>query len=214
MTKQNNDSKSGIRTHINKKTTIGLFSLILAAAVVSIAVYEINNNDIQAQANSESRVAPIDVQWVGYPQLDNLTNSSDAIVIGKIITDKGEIAGLLPQTDFNVNIEQVLKGNFKPGDNVIVRQVGSRSPTGALDTDVMMNVGDRYLFFLGYSHTTTDVYYSLGGPQGRYLIQNGMVNSMDQVDPKADFVHVKEKNKPINDFITEISSKMKEVQNK
>lgn len=211
MNKQNKTPEFGIKRTVIKKTIA--ISAIMVAAVVFTVVYEIGINNFQAQTSSVNE-GTVEVQWMGYPQLDNLTSTADVIVVGKVVTDKGEVTGSLPQTDFGVNIEQVLKGNFKPDDNITVRQVGSRSANGGLDTDVMMNVGDRYLFFLGYSHTAADVYYSVGGPQGRFPIQSGMINSMDQIDPKAYFVHVKEKNKPLDDFITEISAKIKEAQSK
>jgi hypothetical protein len=198
----------------NKKRNIAVILSIVIAISAAIFPYVITNHESQAERNATDGIKMVDVQWQGYAQLGNLTSDADAIIVGKVVTDKGDVGGSIPQTDFEVRVEQILKGDFKPGDKITVRQLGSTSDNVFVDSDVMMNTGDQYLFFLGYSHTIADVYYSLGGPQGRFPIQNGMVSSMDQISSQADFVMVKEKNKPINDFLAEISVKINEVKSK
>lgn len=73
------------------------------------------------------------------------------------------------------------------------------------EKDRLMKIGEEYVFFLGYT-PEYQVYSALGGPQGKFMIQNAKVYSMDNFDPEASFVNTKVDGRPLADFVAEVSA--------
>lgn len=146
---------------------------------------------------------------IAYPYLGKLAGDAKAIVVGKVSDIRGirvDDSTKIPFTDFTVSVESSIKGGLQRGDKIIVGQLGSTQFTNATsDEDALMKVVERYVLFLDYD-PNTKVYYPLGGPQGRYLLdENNLVYDMNVVSHgKYSFIEVKADGKPLNDFTKEI----------
>lgn len=145
----------------------------------------------------------------GYPYIGKLAGDADAIIIADISAFKqsyNATGSYLPLTDFEVNVERSLKGDLQKGDKITLEEVGSTRPAGAVsDAYDLVEVGRKYLLFLDY-YPEKQVYYPLGGPQGKYMVTDGKVYSMDTIDPaKYNFVKVRADGKPLELFVAEVS---------
>jgi hypothetical protein len=139
---------------------------------------------------------------VTYPDLKSLVKASDAIIVGKIVDCIGiRDYASVPFTYFHVATERIVKesGEAKAsvGDKIVIQLLMVSE-----DADYHINVGERYVFFLGYSDVKK-VYAPLG-PQSRFLVDyQNLVHSLD--DYYSDVhITVKENGKPLDDFISEI----------
>jgi hypothetical protein len=110
-----------------------------------------------------------------------------------------------PLTDFNVTIERSMKGKLNVGDTIKISQFGGPAPYAISEGDPIMKAGEEYVMFLVYD-PTLETYGYLGGPQGKFLVKESKVYSMDNVDPQADFVQIKVKGKPIDEFSADIAA--------
>lgn len=162
--------------------------------------------------NGDDASTVIETQYVDYPNLKTLTNSSDSVVVGKVVEIKGThghaAAENIPVTDFAVTVDLALKGSLQRGDTITVQQLGGNNAIA--EADRLMKVGEEYVLFLGYT-PDMQVYTALGGPQGKFMIQNQKVYSMDNFDPEASFVNTKVKDRAISDFLSEVSAAVAEV---
>lgn len=148
------------------------------------------------------------MSWESFPDLETLTSGADFIISGKVVNTIGTRmhpnAQYTPLTDFEVTVERVIKGELQEGDTIKVTQFGGPAPYARVQGDPIMQAGEEYVMFLVYD-PTLDAYGYLGGPQGKFLLKNSKVYSMDNVDPEADFVRMKIKDKPLEDFRADIS---------
>lgn len=157
---------------------------------------------------SEKSIRSLSASWDNYPTLKDLTRSSTHIVIGEItgiqgVNDKDTI----PTTDYSFRVDRSLKGDLKPNDVITIRQTGMETDTTLARVlgDPLLKKGETFLGFLRYS-TDTGVYPIVGGPQGRYPVQNGLVNSLDRVDPEAFYVPIRFENKPLDEVVRELQA--------
>lgn len=118
-----------------------------------------------------------------------LTRESTAIVVGSVYS---QAASLLPPnenlivTDYQVTIQEVLKGSVQPGQGIMVREPGgqvqfSDGTSAEVDLpDYWKNprVGGTYVLFL---ESRSDGHFVLtGGPQGLFEIAQS-----DSISPQA-----------------------------
>jgi hypothetical protein len=169
--------------------------LVLGLATVYFSALALNSN-----SHSSTQ---IDVSWEAYQTLGSLKSNASAIVIGQVVSIKDTISGSIPYTDFVVSVSQSVKGNIVPTSDVIVRQLGNS--TVSVEGEHLMNVGDKVILFLTNS-PAPGVMYIVGGPQGRFTLQNGNVNSLDGTYPDDAWIHVKFHNLSLSDFIQEVNS--------
>jgi hypothetical protein len=98
-------------------------------------------------------------------------------------------------TRFNVTIKEALKGN-PTSDTMMVTQYGGvyNGATFKVKDVPLMEVGDEVVLFLTYNPTAKS-YVIMGGPQGRYQIQNGKLYHLSELDESIELVtpwlHVK-----------------------
>lgn len=190
----------------NKRLSIVFVLIAVATGSVVYATNHVTNTTATGNLQSEnSSGKEIEASWIGYSNLNDLTLNATDIIRGKVssIRDSTVISGL-PLTHFEVTVEQVLKGEIHPGDKIIIRQVGGTETNVKIDSEVLMKPGETYVLFLEYVQDE-NLYGILGGPQGRFLIQDQTINSMDNVDPRTAWVQIKVKNETIDEFINKIS---------
>ena len=142
---------------------------------------------------------------VGFTTLEEIVANSDAIVVADV--DRCVKVHSHPKskevrlTDFEVTIEKTIRGDLPEGRTVIVQLV-----TSGEDSDYhIMKAGERYVLFLTFTQITSN-YVPVGGPQGRFLIDNDLVYSLDGIYSDLDFLKVNVDAMPLDDFVTESQS--------
>ena len=66
-----------------------------------------------------------------------------------------------------------------------------------------MKAGEQYVLFLTYNQVTS-AYSPVGGPQGRFLVKDDRVYSMDAVHSDLDFINVTIDGRPLDDFLSDV----------
>jgi hypothetical protein len=164
--------------------------------------------------------------WPTYLTMHELVSASTTVVIGTVasvhivgVDDSyliGGHAALIPVTDYNVTVENVLVDHgygLKPGFWMIMPQVGGT--VGHVTMNVTgyptLVVGASYLFFVT-DHTSNEGFLfngltTTGGAQGLFSIQGGSVYSLDNMYPQADaWLPIKADGVPLATFIAEVQS--------
>jgi hypothetical protein len=116
---------------------------------------------------------------------------------------------MIPTTDFDFRVDRVVKGNLKPQDTITIRQTGAQNSTFLIvvEEDPLLTQGETLLGFMRYADGH-DVHVIIGGPQGRFVVQNGLVNSMDNLYPIDGWISVKVKDGNLDQFIKLILEEM------
>ena len=193
----------------NKITTLVAISII-TTAILLYAQSGSAETSTSIQAGSTQTVSKsLDIAWKSYPYLENMTSDSTDIIKAKITSVKESYTvDDVPVIKFGVTVEKAIKGNLKNGDVITQLQIADIDPAQhVVDSDVAMKTGEEYILFLKYT-PETNTYFSVGGPQGRFLIQNSMIYSMDNIDARANWIHVKMTDKPLADYESEILAKI------
>ena len=143
----------------------------------------------------------ITVTQIGIPTLAALKNNVSAIIVGKVtgfanITVRGDSLS----TVFTVFVNQTVKGEVTNGSTILVSQFGKKSCPAS--NDPLMNVGDQAVLFL-YKVPNSTVWGIFAGQQGRFLVQNGKVSSLDVVYPNT-FTSIHVQNLALDQFIVQI----------
>jgi len=148
-----------------------------------------------------------------YKNMKELAGNSTAIITGETVGIKQVfMSGIpeIPMTDYNFKVDRVIRGDLKPGDVITIRQTGAESNDKIvlLEGDPLLKQGDKIVGFVEYV-PGYDVYLIIGGPQGRFNIQNGMVYSMDNSIPEDAWIYVKARRQNLDDFVgsIEVASK-------
>lgn len=154
-------------------------------------VYLFNNNS--GQNHTQETHAPLlvkmDASWPRlYQNLSDLKHASDVVVEGSITGIKQQtVDQKIPYSDFNFQINQVIidPGKLINGNNIIIHQTGgpetltingkSTQIEMEISDDPLMQVGDHLILFL--HQYAAGYYFIIGGPTGRFLIQNGFVHT-------------------------------------
>jgi hypothetical protein len=148
--------------------------------------------------------------WASF-NLETLTKNSTAVIIGVPQQNKGSLSssGDMITTDYDVRIEELIKGNFPVGTNVKVSLPGGRvdfedGTSADLQTpefERMVN-GRRYVLFLYANRNGSDILLLTGGPQGLFeLAGNGKIKAHGRAtDPAVKEVQTKNDEELLNDL--------------
>jgi hypothetical protein len=129
--------------------------------------------------------------------IESLTKSSAVVVVGAPATEVGgrlASEGQLILTDYEVAVQEVIKGEVKSGDTLRISLVGGRvvfedGTSAELITPEFehIKVGRTYVFFLSDPEAGASAYSLTGGPQGLVeLISSTEVKSYGRpTDPVA-----------------------------
>ena len=157
---------------------------ILIPSLVGITA-SIDNPGVEAANDTLTRV--LMAGWAdAYNGLDELCESADLIVTGEIsktleekqinssMVETEEV--LLWFTDSLFTVDQVLKG--KDVEQILIHQTGAQGKQEVIDDPVFI-VKDKCILFL---HEYEDgKYFVEGGPQGRFMVVNEKVYSMNNI---------------------------------
>jgi len=126
-----------------------------------------------------------DASWVkSYNSIPDLLDHSDAVVMGKIIESNAYIEenGLV-FTDYLIQVEKSLKGETEK--EILVHQTGGKIDNKIIEIgdDPLFNKEHNMVLFL--KEYEKNKYYVLGGPQGRFIIENGKLYSIGEIDERS-----------------------------
>ena len=133
--------------------------------------------------------ARMQAMWAhDYPSLNGMKNGVDAVVLarvtntvlGRVLPTTGQ--DVLPFTYVDLDVEQVIRGTVE--SQLTLEQTGGRLDervSYSLDDGGPYGIGDRVLLFLN-RQPTTGLYY-LAHPKGRFVVEDGTVNAVAEVNP-------------------------------
>lgn len=164
---------------MDKKIIIFLAVIIVIASAQIISPKEPTNEP------------PLYHIYKSYLHFDNLTHMyerSEYVIHGVVesslvdATFKSNI-----HTMHTINVIEVLKGNNT--DSIVVRQDGGvyNGETIRVKDEPMMKVGDELVLYLAYN-PSAESYVVMGGPQGRFLIQDGKLYHITELDKSIQLV--------------------------
>lgn len=160
-------------------------------------------------------VGEFDPHWDwGLFSIEDLTKNSAAVIVGRFTKklDPRLIEGKAIYTDYEVAIDELLKGNLKQAKTIVVSLPGGRihfeDGTSAEQTTPKfepVKIGRSYTLFLMQEEALPSVFLLMGGPQGVVDIEDSSsVRSHGRLeDPGA--VEVKGKNR--ESFLQDVRAK-------
>ncbi len=156
---------------------------LITAFVMLFSMLGCKNN------NSDYEKVLLDASWeYNYSDIEELSNNSDIIAVINI--DEFEIddsySGLdIIMTKYNASIQELIYGDYEEEIEIIM--------TGGFDEDEkiiyeivddpLMNINDEYLIFAKKNNDGT--YRILSGSQGRYVIENNEIYSLNCYDEQV-----------------------------
>ncbi|TES84429.1 MAG: hypothetical protein E3J92_01340 [Dehalococcoidia bacterium] len=166
---------------MKKKLTIALLIAVMALSAVSCTTADDGIDQNEGMITN--------VSWAEYyVDIGELCDAADLIAVGEIsgvISESGEKVAearwggvLLYTTDFAFEIEQVLKGEGV--EEILLHQTGAAGKQEISD-DPLFEQGERCVLFL--REYEAGKYCVLGGPQGRFMIIDDEVFSMNRILP-------------------------------
>jgi hypothetical protein len=122
-------------------------------------------------------VREFDPHWdFGRFDIEALVRGSEAVLVGvptSTLSGRLTAEGQLILTDYEVSVQEVIKGEIKPGEVVTVALVGGRiSFEDGTSAEVKtpqfdhIKTGRVYVFFLSERKSGSEAYFLTGGPQG------------------------------------------------
>lgn len=142
--------------------------------------------------------------WLSF-DLEKLTQKSEAVVLGVAVKNRCDITpdGQLVMTEYDVVVQEVLKGNIRQGDSIKVALVGGKvmfedGATAEIVTPgfkKMVN-GKTYALYLSLYPIRSPVYDLTAGPQGMLeLLHDGssVISQARETDPVKKQVKDKDK---------------------
>lgn len=160
-------------------------------------------------------VGEFDPHWDwGQFTIEDLTKNSAAVIVGRFTKklDPRLIEGKAIFTDYEVAVDEVVKGNIKPAKTIVVSLAGGRihfeDGTSAEQTTPKVDpvqIGRSYTVFLMQEEALPSIFLLMGGPQGLIDIEDSSnVRSHGREgDPGA--VEVKGKNR--ESFLKDVREK-------
>lgn len=124
----------------------------------------------------------VDASWAqGYVSLKAMAAQSSAVTEVQVVTavDSTVDSAGIPYTDFEVKILRVIRGRLPA--TVIVHQTGSAH--FMVSDDPLLQVGATYILFV-HQYQPGHVFV-LGGPEGRYVVLQQAVYSLNHVTPRV-----------------------------
>ena len=129
-------------------------------------------------------VAEHDPHWDLAPLMEDLTKNSVAVIVGRF-TKKLEarlLEGRSIFTDFEVTIDELVKGDLKQAKTIVITLPGGRvdfedgtSAELTTPTFEQPRIGRTYTLFLMEEKAVPSVYFLMGGPQGMIDIDDSSV---------------------------------------
>lgn len=186
--------------------------LVIMVIVATIAFVQTSTAQTSTSI-SQQQTQRTFIYWPAYSEIENMTNTSSDVLVGKVSAIKESyFINDIPVIKFNVVVEDLIKGNLQTRQTITVLQVASKDPEVQIridGLDVPIELGQESVFFLNHV-PTSDTYYPIGGPQGRFIIQDSKIMSLDKIDPRVDWVSIKEiGDKPLANFKDEIRQTLK-----
>jgi hypothetical protein len=171
----------------------------------------------ESTTTDNQSILTISGSWASYyANMEELSREADLIAYGEIdrvIEVQEQIVGHNPKgdmihyyTNFNFKISQVLKGDGI--EEAVIHQMGAAGKMVVPD-DPMFKKGEEYVLFL--HKTETGIYFVLGGPQGRFMVDGGKVFSMDNIIGDKVFLSddLSYNGIELDDFMGDISKELK-----
>ncbi|HEY7349077.1 MAG TPA: hypothetical protein VH599_12260 [Ktedonobacterales bacterium] len=204
-----------VKVNIANRTLrrFGLFWGIALCLLVGLGGCD-QSSSAASQQPSYSRVVTLDASWsVLYSDVKSAKAASDVVVLGAIASikrvgftknDQGQDDGIV-FTDYVFTIERTIvdERRLLKSPTILIHQTG-----GILDgtkyeiqDDPLFQAGEHALLFL---HIYKSGYaFIVGGPSGRFLVQNGLVQPRS---PETVMMSIRSRSVPVADFITQIQN--------
>jgi len=152
-----------------------MYLIIIGAALIASILY----------INYYPRERVMDVSWTyAYKDINEMTEKADLVIVGKAISSISYRESADPftsiWTDYTVRGDKVIKGKVDE-PNIILHQTGGKigSETQYIRDDPLIEEGTTMLLFL--KQYEPNKYYILGGPQGRFVVEQGKVYSIGEL---------------------------------
>ena len=170
---------------INMKRSL---QLLLLVSVVSLAAVFLTINYVQNESpapslppDSNPSEGIAQASWpIRYATIAEITKDADLIVVASVnnIVGTREMGPELITTQFELTIDDVIKGSSSSGSKIIIQQTGGTVGEKSIrvSDDPLLQNDIKYILFL--REFEPQKYVIVGGPQGRFIIQNGRVYSM------------------------------------
>jgi len=123
------------------------------------------------------------VDWAyRYGNLTEMRNAADRVVDGVVVGSSTSGCELI-FTYYTVKIIMTVKGN-SDSSLITVAQTGGviGNSTQEVRDDPLMQIGDRVILFLNFD-PKNGIYGTLGGPQGRLIVTDHLVYSLNVLYP-------------------------------
>lgn len=106
-----------------------------------------------------------------------MAKASALVVSGHVDGRSQDVADGLLFTDFSFRVSRGYRGDARDGQDIVVRQTGGIQADGIaveMRDDPLFAEGVEYLLFLKQD-PATGKYFVAGGPDGRFVIRNGLI---------------------------------------
>ncbi len=152
-------------------------------------------------------------QAYGYSGVKELTENSDYIAVINVKESESFYYEILPKTLYTVETTQSIYGET---DDVQLVFTGGvfEDKTVELSDDPLMSIGDSFLVFARKNDDGT--YTVLSGPQGRFVIEDDCVYSLNAVDKQLRSANRSSSNimvdgVPLDDFIESVEGYLSDI---
>ncbi len=145
-----------------------------------------------------------------YKDIEELTDSSDLIARVRITDGEKIDRNGITMTEFSANVEDLILGSGE--ETVDILMTGginhNTKQIFEISDDPLMQTDDEFIIFA--RKNTSGTYTVLGGPQGRFVIDNDLVYPLSHIASRS--VEINAQNsadnsgKNIDDFISEVRS--------
>ena len=170
---------------INMKRPLQFLLLIsfVSLAAVFLTINYVQNESpapsLPPSSNPSEGIAQ--ASWpIRYATIAEITKDADLIVVASVnsIVGTKEVGPELITTQFELTVDDVIKGSSPSGSKIIIQQTGGTVGEKSIrvSDDPLLQNDIKYILFL--REFEPQKYVIVGGPQGRFIVQNGKVYSM------------------------------------
>ena len=149
-------------------------------------------------------VAEHDPHWDLAPDIETLTKDSVVVIVGRFTK---KLEARIPEsrvifTDYEVAVDEVVKGDFKQARTIVVTLAGGRvdfeDGTSAEQTTPTVEparIGRTYTLFLMKENLIPSVFFLMGGPQGMIDIEDSAAVKSHGKEDDRSAVEIKGQNR-------------------